>query len=83
MTQDAHQTTRCPHGFLEPVICPQCDPGAYDRARPQAEAMVWKAEASRLRGALERIANYSSASGWENHPVAMRAIAKDALAHGR
>ena len=31
---------RCSHGMLFPVVCPQCDPEAYARARPQAERIL-------------------------------------------
>lgn len=34
--------TPCQHGISDPVICPQCDPEAYERARPQAEAIARK-----------------------------------------
>lgn len=27
----------CEHDIHPPVICPQCDPAAYRRARPQVE----------------------------------------------
>lgn len=52
-----------------------------------ADAIVERDEAltevTRLRAALQRIADYNSASGWENHPAAVRAIAREALANGK
>lgn len=34
------ETTACPHGIRAPVVCPECEPAAYERARPQAERMA-------------------------------------------
>ena len=28
---------RCPHGFLKLAVCPQCDPGVYERAAAQIQ----------------------------------------------
>lgn len=32
----------CQHGIKWPIICPQCDPEAYERARPQVERWLKK-----------------------------------------
>ena len=32
----------CPHGIKPPVVCPQCDPETYERARPQVERYLRK-----------------------------------------
>lgn len=34
---DPKTTEACPHDIHPPVICPQCDPAAYERAVPQVE----------------------------------------------
>jgi hypothetical protein len=48
MTSDKHTAASgatdalCKHGFRHPVICPQCDPEAYEMARPQVERWLQK-----------------------------------------
>lgn len=37
---DTTETTTCEHGFRHPVICPQCDPETYGRAKPQVERFI-------------------------------------------
>lgn len=39
----------CPHGLRFPVVCPQCCPEAYERARPWVERYLRRqAEAGRV-----------------------------------
>ena len=39
----------CHHGFCPPVVCPQCHPEEYERARPQVERWLrQQTEAGRI-----------------------------------
>lgn len=32
----------CEHGIRPPVVCPQCRPEAYERARPHVVRYLWR-----------------------------------------
>lgn len=39
---DTTEAAQCEHGFGFPVVCPRCEPGAYECARPQVERWLKK-----------------------------------------